>query len=63
MDAAKAISFRSGFRNGVVLTIEYRQSLSNRFVVQNCAGVKAAPAYKKAVKEYYSLGGVLQFQL
>ena len=70
MEAAKAIRFTyvAGIRNGVVIeapiSIEYRQSLFNLINLLSKtdliygSGVEAAPAYKKVVKEYYSLKGV-----
>jgi len=70
MEAAKAIRFTyvAGIRNGVVIeapiSIEYRQSLFNLIDLLSKtdliygSGVEAAPAYKKVVKEYYSLNGV-----
>ena len=70
MEAAKAIRFTyvAGIRNGVVIeapiSIEYRQSLFNLIDLLSktdliCgSGVEAAPAYKKVLKEYFSLNGV-----
>jgi hypothetical protein len=70
MEAAKAIRFTyvAGIRNGIVIeapiSIEYRQSLFNLIELLSKtdliyrSGVEAAPAYKKVVKEYYSLNGV-----
>src|SRR5438128_3620269 len=70
MEAAKAIRFTyvAGIRNGVVfeapISIEYRQSLFNLIDLLSKtdliygSGVETAPAYKKVVKEYYSLNGV-----
>jgi hypothetical protein len=70
MDAAKAIRFTSvaGIRNGEVIQAPimtgYRQSLFNLIDLLSKtdliygSGVEAAPAYKKVVKEYYSLSGV-----
>ena len=58
----------AGIRDGVVIEapimIEYRQSLFNLIDLLSKtdliygSGVEAAPAYKKVVKEYYSLNGV-----
>jgi hypothetical protein len=59
MEAAKAIRFTSvaGIRNGEVIQApimtEYRQSLFNLIDLSS-----KTPAYKKVVKEYYSLSGV-----
>lgn len=70
MEAAKAIRFISvdGIRNGVVIeapiTIEHRQrlftliDLLSKIDLIYGSRVEAAPAYKKEVKEYYSLNGV-----
>jgi hypothetical protein len=70
IEAAKAIRFTyvAGITNGVVIeapiSIEYRQSLFNLIDLMSKtdliygSGVEAAPAYKKIVKEYYSLNGV-----
>jgi hypothetical protein len=70
MDAAKAIRFSyvAGVREGVVIeapiTLEYRQALFRlihllaKTDLIYRAGVEAAPAYKKLVKEYYSFNGV-----
>jgi hypothetical protein len=69
MEAAKTIRFTyvAGIRNGVVfeaaISIEYRRSLFNLIDLLSKtdliygSGVEAAPAYKKVVKEYYSLNG------
>jgi hypothetical protein len=70
MDAAKAIRFSyvAGVRDGVVIeapiTLEYRQALFRlidllaKTDLVYRAGVEAAPAYKKLLKEYYSFNGV-----
>jgi hypothetical protein len=70
IDAAKAIRFTfvSGIKDGVVIeapiTIEYRQilfkliDLLSKTDLIYKAGVEAAPAYKKLVKEHYSFNGV-----
>jgi hypothetical protein len=70
IEAAKAIRFTyvAGIRNGIVIeapiSIEYRRSLFNLIELLSKtdliyrSGVEAAPAYKKVVKEYYSLNGV-----
>lgn len=71
IEAAKAIRFThvAGIKDGVVveapITYEYRQALftslidlQSRIDLIYGAGVEAAPAYKKLLKEYYSLSGV-----
>lgn len=69
MEAAKAIRFNyvAGIRTEVVIeppiSIEYHQSLFNLIDLLSktdliyASGVEAASAYKKVVKEYYSLKG------
>jgi hypothetical protein len=68
--AAKAIRFNyvAGIKDGVVeapITHEYRQALftslidlQSRIDLIYGAGVEAAPAYKKLLKQYYSFSGV-----
>jgi hypothetical protein len=71
VEAAKAIRFNyvAGIKDGVVveapITHEYRQALftslidlQSRIDLIYGAGVEAAPAYKKLLKEYYSFSGV-----
>jgi hypothetical protein len=71
IEAAKAIRFNyvSGIKDGVVveapITHEYRQALftslidlQSRIDLIYEAGVEAAPAYKKLLKQYYSFSGV-----
>lgn len=70
MEAAKAIRFTSvaGIRDGAVIeapiSVEYRRSVFNLIDLLSKtdliygSGVESAPAYKKLVKEYYSLNGV-----
>jgi hypothetical protein len=71
IEAAKAIKFNyvSGIKDGVVveapITHEYRHALftslidlQSRIDLIYGAGVEAAPAYKKLLKEYYSFSGI-----
>ncbi len=70
MEAAKAIRFTSvaGIRDGAIIeapiSVEYRRSVFNLidllFITDLIygSGVESAPAYKKLVKEHYSLNGV-----
>jgi|SRR5215208_5219254 hypothetical protein len=71
IEAAKAIRFThvAGIKDGVVveapITLQYRQAIFASFIdLQSSidliyrAGVEAAPAYKKLLKEYYSFSGV-----
>jgi hypothetical protein len=71
IEAAKAIRFNyvAGIKDGVIveapITHEYRQALFTSLIDLQCridliygAGVEAAPAYKKLLKEYYSFSGV-----
>ena len=71
IEAAKAIRFNyvAGIQDGVVveapITLQYRQAiftslidLHSRIDLIYRAGVEAAPAYKKLLKQYYSLSGV-----
>jgi hypothetical protein len=71
IEAAKAIRFNyvAGIKDGVIveapITHEYRQALftslidlQSRIDLIYGAGVEAAPAYKKLLKEYYSFSGI-----
>lgn len=71
IEAAKAIRFNyvAGIKDGVVveapITLQYRQALFTSLIDLQSkidliygAGVEAAPAYKKLLKQYYSLSGV-----
>jgi hypothetical protein len=71
IEAVKAIqvNYVAGIKDGVVveapITHEYRQALftslidlQSRIDLIYRAGVEAAPAYKKLLKEYYSFSGI-----
>jgi hypothetical protein len=71
IEAAKAIRFNyvAGIKDGIVveapITHEYRQAiftslidLQSRIDLIYGAGVEAAPAYKKLLKQYYSFSGI-----
>jgi hypothetical protein len=71
IEAAKAIRFThvGGIKDGILveapITHEYHQALFTSLIDLQCridaiyrAGVEAAPAYKKLLKEYYSFSGV-----
>ena len=71
IEAAKAIRFNyvAGIKDGFVveapITLQYHQALftslidlHSRIDLIYAAGVEAAPAYKKLLKEYYSFRGV-----